>query len=101
MSLSATFYRWREVALSQCLTYHRDVVVEVLVDYDWSMRVLPGDVLGDIDNSLGEVLQFLLFSRLDIAVEDLNCVSADLQLCPAEMCSHGLHQRQLGIRQRR
>ena len=100
MGLSATLDRRREVVLSQCLTNHRDVVVKVPADDDRGMRVLPGDVLGDIDDSLGAVLQVLLLSRLDIAVEDLECVSADLQLCPAEMCSHGLHQRQLGIRQR-
>ena len=92
MGLSATLDRRREVALGQCLTDHRDVVVEVPADDDRGMRVLPDDVLGDIDNSLGAVLQFLLFSRLDITVEDLDCVSADLQLHPAEMCSHGLHQ---------
>ena len=101
MGLSTTLDRWGEVALSLCFTNHRDVVVEVPADDDRGMRVLPGDVLGDIDNSFGAVLQFLLFSWLDIAVENLDCVSADLQLCPAEMCSHGLHQRQLGIRQRR
>ena len=101
MGLSATLNRWRKVALGQCLTNHRDVVVEVPADDDRGMGVLPGDVLGDIDDSLGAVLQLLLLSWLDITIEDLDSVSADLQLCPAEMCSHGLHQRQHGIRQRR
>ena len=56
MSLGATLNRWREVALGQCLTNHRDVVVEVPADDDRGMRVLPGDVLGDINDSFGSVL---------------------------------------------
>jgi hypothetical protein len=83
MGLSTTLDRWGEVALSQCFTNHRDVVVEVPADDYRGMWVLSGDVLGDIDNSLGAVLHFLLFSRLDIAVEDLDSVSTDLQLRPA------------------
>jgi hypothetical protein len=65
------------------------------------MWVLSGDVLGDINNSFCSVLQLLLLSWLDIAVEDLHSVGTDLQLCPAQVGTHGLHQRQLRIGERR
>ena len=83
MGLSATCYRRCEVAQGQCLTYHHDVVVEVAAHDDWGMRVLLDDILGDLDHSLGTVFELLLLSWLDITVEDLNDVLANLQLCPA------------------
>ena len=57
MSLSATLYRWGEVASCQGLTHHRDVIFEVPTDDDRGMRVLLDDVLGDIDYLLRSVLQ--------------------------------------------
>ena len=69
------------------------MVVEVATHDDRGMRVLLGDVPGDVDNLPRSILQVLLLSWLDVAVEDLDSVSADLQLGPAEMRSHGLHQR--------
>ena len=77
------------------------MVVEVPTDDDRDMRVLPGDVFGDIDDPFGTVLQLLLFSWLDVAVEDLYSVGTDLQLCPAQVGTHGLHQRQLRIGEQR
>ena len=93
MRLRATCNGRCEVAACQRLTHHRDVVVEVATHDDRGMRVLLGDVFGNVDNLPRSILQVLLFSRLNVAVEDLDSVSADLQLAPAEMRSHGLHQR--------
>ena len=59
MGLGAALNCRCEVALHQRLTHHRDVVVEVPTDDDGGVRVLPGDVLGDIDNSFGVVPQLL------------------------------------------
>ena len=83
MGLRATCNRRCKVALCQCLTHHRNVVVEVAADDDWGMRVLLDDVLGDLDHSLGTVFELLLLPWLDVAVEDLDDVVADLQLHPA------------------
>ena len=83
MCLRATCYRRCKAARCQCLTYHRDVVVEVATDDDRGMRVLLDDVLGDLDHSLGTVFELLLLSWLDVAVEHLHDVVANLQLCPA------------------
>ena len=60
MGLGAALNGRCEVVLHQCLTHHRDVVVKVPTDDDRGVRVLPGDVLGDIDNSFGAVFQLLL-----------------------------------------
>ena len=68
------------------------MVVEVPTDDDRGMRVLPGDVFGDIDNFLGTILQLLLLTRLDVAVEHLDRVSADFKLGPTKMCAYGLQQ---------
>jgi hypothetical protein len=51
MGLRATLDRWCEVALCKCLTYHRNVVVEVPTDDDRGMRVLLHDIPRDIDDS--------------------------------------------------
>ena len=92
MGLSATCYRWDKVASCQGLTHHRDVVVEVPTDDDRGMGVLLDDVLGDIHNLPCPVFQLLLLPRLDVAVEDLNHMVGDLQLGPAQVCTHGLDQ---------
>ena len=83
MGHGAAFNCRCEVVLHQCLTHHRNMVVEVPTNDDRGMWVLPGDVLGDIDNSFGAVFQLLLLSWLDVAVEHLYDVVADLQLRPA------------------
>ena len=92
MGLRATCNRRCKLALCQCLTHHRDVVVEVATDDDRGMRVLLDDVLGDLDHSPGTVFELLLLSWLDVAVEHLHDVVANLQLCPAQVGPHGLHQ---------
>ena len=79
MGLSATLYRWGKVASCQGLTHHRDVVVKVPTDDDRGMRVLLDDVLCDIHNFPCPVFQFLLLSRLDLEVEDLDHMVGDLQ----------------------
>ena len=68
------------------------MAVEVTAHDDWCMRVLLDDVFGDVHDYFRTVLQFLLLSWLDVAVEHLNDVLANLQLSPAEMCPQGLHQ---------
>ena len=92
MGLGSTLYRRGEVASRQGLTHHRDVVVEVPTDDNRGMRVLFDDVLGDIDYLLRSVLQLLLIPWLDVAVEDLDHMVGDLQLGPAQVCTHGLDQ---------
>ncbi len=92
MSLSATLYRWGEVASCQGLTHHCDVVVKVPADNDRGMRVLFDDVLSDIHNLPCPVLQLLLFPRLDVAVEDLDSMVSDLQLSPTQVGTHGLDE---------
>ena len=83
MGLLATCNRRCKVALCECLTNRRDVVAEFATDDDWGMRVLLDDVLGDLDHSHSTVFELLLFSWLDVAVEDLDDVITDLQLGPA------------------
>jgi hypothetical protein len=68
------------------------VVVEVTTDNDRGMGVLLDDVLGNFDDSLRTVFQFLLLTRLDVAVEDLDSVVANLQLCPTQMGAQSLYQ---------
>jgi hypothetical protein len=92
MGLSATLYRWGEVASCQGLTHHRDVVVEVTTDDDRGMIVLLDDVLGDIHNLPCPVFQLLLLPRIDVAVEDLDDMVGDLQLRPAQVGTHGLDE---------
>jgi hypothetical protein len=75
------------------------VVIEVTTDDDWGMGVLLDDISGDVHDPLGTVFQLLLLPWLDVAVEDLDSVLADLQLRPAEVGTHGLHQGEFGIRQ--
>jgi hypothetical protein len=101
MSLSAALDRWCEVALGECLTYHRDVIVEVPADDDRGMKVLLDDIPRDIDDLPCSVLPLMLLSRLNVKGDYLNSVATDLQLSPAKMCSHGLNQRKFRIGERR
>ena len=68
------------------------MVIEVPTDDDRGMRVLFDDVLSDIHDLLRSVLQLLLLPWLNVAVEDLDHMIGDLQLGPAQVCSHGLDQ---------
>ena len=80
-----------EVERSQLLDDVGHVVVKVTTDNDRSVRVLPDNVSCDFDYPLGSFLQVRLFSRLEIAVEHLNILVAELQLGPANVCSQCLH----------
>ena len=68
------------------------MVVEVSTDDDRGMRILFDDVISDIDYLLRSVLQLLLLPWLNVAVEDLDHMVGDLQLGPAQVCTHGLDQ---------
>ena len=61
------------------------MVVEVTTDYDRSVRVLSNDIPDDVKDSFGSVLQVLLFSRVEIADENLNIRVAKLELSPTHV----------------
>ena len=61
------------------------MVVEVTTDYDWSVWVLTYDISDDVQDSFGSVLQVLLFSRVEIAVENLDIRVAELELGPTHV----------------
>ena len=78
--LVAIWYCRCKVIVCECLADLHDMVVEVATDHDWRVRILLGDVLGDLDDSPCSILQFFLLSWLQVAVENLNSVATDLQL---------------------
>ena len=90
-----------ELHRSQLLDDEVHVVVEIATDDDRSIRILFHDIPHDIGDSLRAVLQVLLFSRLEIAVENLDVGVAQLQLGPAEVGPECLHQLQSGVSPRR
>ena len=61
------------------------MVVEVTTDYDRSVWVLSNDIPDDVKDSFGSVLQVLLFSRMEITVEDLDICVAELELSPTHV----------------
>ena len=61
------------------------MVVEVPTDYDRSVWVLTYDIPDDVKDSFGSVLQVLLFSRVEITVEDLDICVAELELSPTHV----------------
>ena len=61
------------------------MVVEVTTDYDRSVWVLTYDISDDVQDSFGSVLQVLLFSRVEITVEDLDICVAELELSPTHV----------------
>ena len=61
------------------------MVVEVPTDYDRSVWVLTYDISDDVQDSFGSVLQVLLFSRVEITVEDLDICVAELELSPTHV----------------
>ena len=67
------------------------VVVEIATDDNRSIWVLFHDIPYDIGDSLRAVLQVLLVSRLEVAVENLDVLVAELQLGPTEECPECLH----------
>ena len=90
-----------ELHRSQLLDDEVHVVVEIATDDNRSIRVLFHDILHDIGDSLRAVLQVLLFSRLEIAVENLDVGVTQLQLGPAKVGTECLHQLQSGVSPRR
>ena len=86
MGLSARVNCRGEVKWSQLLDDVSHVVVKVTT-YDYrSAGVLPDDVPDDLGHSYCPLFQVLLFSRLEIAVQNLNVFVAELELGPAEKC---------------
>ena len=61
------------------------MVVEVTTDYDRSVWVLTYDISDDVQDSFGSVLQVLLFSRVEITVENLDICVAELELSPTHI----------------
>ena len=97
MSLSAGVDSRVETERSQLLNDVSHVVVEVTTNDYRSSGVLPDNVSGDLDHPLGSLFQVLLFSRLEIAVENLDVFVAELQLSPTEIGAKCLHQLQSGV----
>ena len=61
------------------------MVVEVPTNNDRSVWVLSDDILHDVQDSFGAVLQVLLFSRVEITVEYLDICAAELELGPTHV----------------
>ena len=87
MCLSARVHRRCEAEWPQLLDDVTHVVVEVTTDDDRSVWVLPDDVPHHFCHSHRSLPQVLLLSRLEIAVENLDIVVAELQLGRAEICA--------------
>ena len=91
MCLSARVYRRGEAEWPQLLDDVAHVVVEVTTDDDRSIGVLSDNVSDNLSDSDGPVLQVLLLSRLEITIENLDILAAQLQLGPAEEGAECLH----------
>ena len=61
------------------------MIIEVPTHDDRSVRVLFDDIPDDVKDSFGSVLQVLLFSRVEIAVENLDICVPELELSPAHV----------------
>ncbi len=97
MSLSAGVDSRVKTERSQLLSDVSHVVVEVTTNDYRSSGVLPDDVSGDLDHPFSSLFQVPLFSRLEIAVQNLNVFAAELQLGPTEIGAKRLHQLQSGV----
>jgi len=78
MSLSAGVECRVKTERSQLLNDVSHVVVEVTTDDYRSSGVLPDNVSGDLDHPFSSLFQVLLFSRLEIAVQNLDILVAEL-----------------------
>ena len=97
VSFSTRFNSGGEIKWSQLLDDVSHVVVKIST-YDYrSAGVLFDDVPDDLGHSYCPLFQVLLFSRLEIAVQNLNVFVAELELGPAEKCPKCLHQLQSGV----
>jgi hypothetical protein len=97
MSLNAGVDCRVKTERSQLLNDVSHVVVEVTTNDYRSSGVLPDNVSGDLDHPFGSLFQVLLFTRLKIAVENLNVFVAKLKLSPTEIGAKCLHQLQMGF----
>ena len=97
VSFSTRFDSGGEIKRSQLLDDVSHVVVEVTTHDYRSAGVLPDDVPDDLSHSYCPLLQVLLFSRFEIAIQNLNVFVAEFQLSPAEKCPKCLHQLQPGV----
>ena len=97
MSLSAGVDSRVETERSQLLNDVGHVVVEVTTDDYRSIGVLSDNVSGDFNHPFSSLFQVRLFSRLKIAVENLDIVVTKLQLGPTEIGAKCLHQLQSGV----
>ena len=87
MSLSTRADCRCKVERSQLLDDVCHVVVKVTTDDYRSVGVLPDDISDNFRDSHSSLLQVLLLSWREIAVENLDIVVAELQLGPTEICS--------------
>ena len=97
MSLSAWVNSRVETEWSQLLNDISHVVVKVTTDDYRSSGVLPDNVSGDLDHPFISLFQVLLFSWLEIAVQDLDVFAAELELGPTEISAKCLHQLQSSV----
>ena len=91
MCLSAWVYCGGEAEWPQLLDDVTHVVVEVTTYDNRSTGVLSDNVYVNLSDSDGPVFQVLLFSWLEIAVENLNVFVAELCLSTIEECAECLH----------
>ena len=61
------------------------MVVEVTTYDDRCVRVLSDDILDDVQDSSGPVLQVLLLPRVEITVENLDICVPKLELSPTHV----------------
>jgi hypothetical protein len=92
MCLSDWVYRRGEAEWRQLLDDVTHVVVKISTYNYRSAGVLSDDFSNDLRYSCCPVLQVLLFSWFEIAVENLNVLVAELQLSPTEECPECLHK---------
>ena len=97
MGLSTWFHCSSETERPQLLDDVSHVVVKVTTDDNRSIGVLFDDVPHHFCHSHRSLLQVLLLSRLEITVQNLDIVVAELQLGPAEIGPKCLHQLQMGV----
>ena len=97
VSLSAWFYCCSKSQLPKLLYDVRHVVIEVTAYDYWSIRVLSDDVPHNFCHSHSPLFQVLLFPWLEVAVQNLDILVAQLQLGPTEVSAKCLHQLQVSV----
>ena len=91
VSFSTRFNSGGETQWSQLLDDVSHVVVEVTT-YDYrSSGVLPDNVPGDFNHPFSSFFQVRLVARLEITIEYLNVLVAELQLGPTEISAKCFH----------